>query len=168
MFYFILDRVRFQADFQPLRNSVQAPLTSRGFYTIVITDGLSFRKSHSSPEAKTPMTFKRSFISDEKDKKEDERRSGLNRRWIKAPYEGVERRSGADRRNELTQAEPSSAVPSSDGKMESLEKIVLSTTLRLEALARLLVAKGVLRPEELTDMLQNMQAEYQPHQLKED
>jgi hypothetical protein len=52
--------------------------------------------------------------------------------------------------------------------MESLEKIVLSTTLRLEALARLLVAKGVLRPEELTDMLQNMQAEYQPHQLKED
>lgn len=28
------------------------------------------------------------------------RRSGLNRRWIKAPYSGPERRSGADRREE--------------------------------------------------------------------
>ena len=114
------------------------------------------------------MTFKRSFISDEKDKKDDERRSGLNRRWIKAPYEGVERRSGTDRRNELSQGEPSSTVPASDNKMETLEKIVLSTTLRVEALARLLVVKGVLSPEELADMLRNMQAEYQPHQLKED
>jgi hypothetical protein len=114
------------------------------------------------------MTFKRSFIPDEKEKKEDERRSGLNRRWIKAPYDGVERRSGMDRRSEFSQGSPSDTVASSDNHLASLENIVVTTTLRLEALARLLVAKGVLSPDELAEMLRTMQTEYQPHQLKDD
>ena len=112
------------------------------------------------------MTFKRSFTLDKQ--KEDERRSGLNRRWIKAPYDGVERRRGSDRRNELPQG-PTPAPAGSDAeRTESLEKLLLSTTVRLEALARLLVEKGVLSHEELADMLSAMQAEYHPPQLKED
>jgi hypothetical protein len=40
--------------------------------------------------------------------------------------------------------------------------------VRLEALARLLVEKGALTHDELGDMLQTMQAKYQPQILKED
>jgi hypothetical protein len=111
------------------------------------------------------MTFKRSFISDEKEKKDAERRSGLNRRWIKAPYEGVERRSGTDRRSDMYQELSSNTTVN---QLDSIEKLVISTTLRLEALARLLVAKGILSPEELAEMLRTIQAEYQPHPLRED
>jgi hypothetical protein len=112
------------------------------------------------------MTFKRSFTTDTK--KAQERRSGLNRRWIKAPYEGEERRSGKDRRNALLQEQtPEPAVSDAD-RTESLEKLMLSTTVRLEALARLLVEKGILSHGELADMLKAMQAEYQSQQLKED
>lgn len=112
------------------------------------------------------MTFKRSFTSDRKT--EDERRSGLNRRWIKAPYDGVERRRGCDRRSELP-LEPTPEPAGSDAeRTESLEKLLFSTTVRLEALARLLVEKGVLSHEELADMLNTMQAEYQPKKLKRD
>jgi hypothetical protein len=110
------------------------------------------------------MTFKRSFTSDKQ--KEDERRSGLNRRWIKAPYDGVERRSGSDRRNELPLEPASEPAGSGAERTESLEKLLLSTTVRLEALARLLVEKGVLSHEELADMLNTMQAEYRPRKLK--
>lgn len=96
-----------------------------------------------------------------------ERRSGLNRRWIKAPYDGPERRSGKDRRGESPRLESSKPAHSAAERAESLEKLLLSTTVRLEALARLLVEKGVLRQEELSEMLRNMQAEYQHQQLKE-
>jgi hypothetical protein len=112
------------------------------------------------------MTFKRSFTSDKQ--KEDERRSGLNRRWIKAPYDGVERRSGSDRRNELPLGPASEPAGSGAERTESIEKLLLSTTVRLEALARLLVEKGVLSHEELADMLNTMQAEYRPRKLKRD
>jgi hypothetical protein len=112
------------------------------------------------------MTFKRSFTTD--GRKAQERRSGLNRRWIKAPYDGEERRSGKDRRSELPQEQNSEPEDSAAERTESLEKVMLSTTLRLEALARLLVQKRILSPEELADMLRAMQAEYQSHQLKQD
>jgi len=114
------------------------------------------------------MTFKRSFISDEKEKKDAERRSGLNRRWIKAPYEGVERRSGTDRRSDMYQELSSNTTAPTVNQLDSIEKLVISNTLRLEALARLLVAKGILSPEELAEMLRTIQAEYQPHPLRED
>ena len=112
------------------------------------------------------MTFKRSFTTDTK--KAAERRSGLNRRWIKAPYEGEERRSGKDRRNGLPLEQVSDPTASNAERTESLEKLMFSTTVRLEALARLLVEKGILSHEELADMLRAMQAEYQSQQLKED
>ncbi|MCU0603598.1 MAG: hypothetical protein MUC33_13155 [Desulfobacterales bacterium] len=112
------------------------------------------------------MTFKRCYTTD--NKKEDERRSGLNRRWIKAPYDGVERRRGSDRRHEFP-PEPTADIAGSEaGRTESIEKLLLSTTVRLEALARLLVEKGVLSHEELADMLNTMQAEYRPRKLKGD
>jgi hypothetical protein len=110
------------------------------------------------------MTFKRSFTTD--NKKEVDRRSGLNRRWIKAPYDGVERRRGIDRRDELPPEPTADIAGSGSGRTESLEKLLLSTTVRLEALARLLVEKGVLSHAELADMLNTMQAEYHPRKLK--
>jgi hypothetical protein len=112
------------------------------------------------------MTFKRSFTSDTP--KEAERRSGLNRRWIKAPYDGVDRRRGGDRRNESAPGDPFDPGMSAAERAQSLEKLLLSTTVRLEALTRLLVSKGVLSPEELADVLRDMQAEYQPQELKEE
>jgi hypothetical protein len=40
--------------------------------------------------------------------------------------------------------------------------------VRLEALARLLVAKGLLSPKEISDMLQTLQSEYRHPQIKRD
>lgn len=111
------------------------------------------------------MTFKRIIPPADAGR---ERRSGMNRRWIKTPYPGAERRSGKDRRGEPTSMDGGDTAGSADERTESLEHLVLSTTVRLEALARLLVAKGVLDPRELSDMLKTMQAEYRPPQIKDD
>jgi hypothetical protein len=109
------------------------------------------------------MTFKRSSAPGERT---SERRSGMNRRWIKAPYQGADRRCGRDRRGEappLASTRPAEPVPE---RTESIENMVLSTTVRLEALARLLVAKGLLSSEELSDMLQTLQSEYRQARIK--
>jgi hypothetical protein len=111
------------------------------------------------------MSFKRSFASPPPG---NDRRSGLNRRWIKSPYDGVERRSGKDRRLELLLAEASSASAAGADRIEALEKLLLSTTLRMEALARLLVEKRILTHEELRDMLQSIHAAYQEKRLEAD
>lgn len=112
------------------------------------------------------MTSKRSFPTDTM--KAPERRSGLNRRWIKSPYEGEERRSGKDRRNPLPQEQTSDPMVSAAERTESLEKLLLATTVRLEALARLLVEKGILNHAELADMLRAIQAEYHSQQIDAD
>jgi len=109
------------------------------------------------------MTFKRIFTSESS---VTERRSGLNRRWIKAPYAGVERRRGRDRRNEDPPAMEDPLSPAE--RTEALEKLLLSTTVHLEALARLLVAKGIMTRAELMDMLKAIQDEYQNKQLEEE
>jgi hypothetical protein len=109
------------------------------------------------------MTFKRSFTPEASDK---ERRSGLNRRWIKAPYDGVDRRSRQDRRNEAAPEEPLAAADVDPERYESVEALLVSTTLRLEALARLLVDKGVLSHQELADALRTMQRDYERPRLK--
>jgi hypothetical protein len=114
---------------------------------------------------KNVMAFKRSSDMDETAR---ERRSGMNRRWIKTPYHGVERRSGRDRRAESPSLEAAKTSESAAERAESLEKLVLSTTVRLEALARLLVEKGLLSHQELSEMLQTMQAEYDHQQIKQD
>jgi hypothetical protein len=111
------------------------------------------------------MTFKRSAINDNPAR---ERRSGLNRRWIKAPYDGNERRSGQDRRGVSVDLEPVELLESQSQRSGSLENLLFSTTLRLEALARLLIAKGLLSHRELADMLQAIQNEYPYPQLKKD
>lgn len=109
------------------------------------------------------MTFKRIFTSESS---VTERRSGLNRRWIKAPYGGVERRRGRDRRDEDPSARPEALSPAE--RTEALEKLLLSTTVHLEALARLLVAKGIMTRAELMDMLKTIHDEYQHKQLDEE
>jgi hypothetical protein len=111
------------------------------------------------------MTFKRIIPPADANR---ERRSGMNRRWIKTPYPGAERRSGKDRRGEPPSMDAGDTAGSTDGRAESLEHLVISTTVRLEALARLLVAKGLLDPRELSDMLKTMQSEYRPPQIKDD
>lgn len=110
------------------------------------------------------MTFKRSGAGDETAR---ERRSGMNRRWIKMPYHGAERRSGRDRRGEATPLEALKTDESAAERTEALEKLILSTTVRLEALARLLMDKGLLSHQELSEMLQTMQAEYHHQQIKQ-
>jgi hypothetical protein len=109
------------------------------------------------------MTFKRSFTQDPAS---EERRSGLNRRWIKAPYDGVERRRGQDRRGDAPEA-PASFPPDPEPE-QSLEALLFSTTVRLEALARLLIQKGLVSHQELADALRAMQQELQPPRLKKD
>ena len=109
------------------------------------------------------MTFKRIFTSESS---VTERRSGLNRRWIKAPYGGVERRRGRDRRNEDPPAMEDALSPAE--RTEALEKLLLSTTVHLEALARLLVAKGIMTRAELMDMLKAIHDEYQDKQLEKE
>ena len=111
------------------------------------------------------MTFKRSLTTDSSAR---DRRSGMNRRWIKAPYQGVERRSGTDRRTDMSPTEAAEEAVSVCERTESLEKLMLSTSVRLEALARLLMQKGIFSQEELADMLRTMQAEYRNKQLRED
>ena len=111
------------------------------------------------------MTFKRIGATDPTP---SDRRSGMNRRWIKTPYHGVERRSGSDRRGEFSPLEASEPNRSVAERTESLEKLLLSNTVRLEAVARLLVEKGLLSPRELSEMLETMQAEYQHPELKQE
>jgi hypothetical protein len=108
------------------------------------------------------MTFKR---SSDLDVPTGNRRSGMNRRWIKAPYQGVERRSGKDRRGESPPLETSKSDVSVAERTESIEKLLFSTTVRLEALARLLVEKGLLSHKELSEMLQTLHIEYQHQQI---
>jgi len=109
------------------------------------------------------MTFKRIFTSESS---LTERRSGLNRRWIKAPYGGVERRRGRDRRDE-DPPEREDALSLAE-RTEALEKLLLATTVHLETLARLLVTKGIMTRAELMDMLKTIHDEYQNKQLDED
>ena len=109
------------------------------------------------------MTFKRIFTSESS---VAERRSGLNRRWIKAPYGGVERRRGRDRRDEDPPGREDALSPAE--RTEALEKLLLATTVHLEALARLLVAKGIMTRAELMDMLKTIHDEYQHKQLDEE
>jgi hypothetical protein len=94
-----------------------------------------------------------------------DRRSRLDRRWIKARYQGEERRSGKDRRSEveLKVLDRDLPVPENAGpkKMEGLEKLLVSNTIQLEAVTRLLLEKGILKEDELVAMMKTVQAEYQ-------
>lgn len=54
-------------------------------------------------------------------------------------------------------------VPENAGskKMEGLEKLLVSNTIQLEAVTRLLLDKHILQEDELLKMMKTVQAEYQ-------
>jgi len=89
------------------------------------------------------------------------RHSTFNRRWIKSDYKGKERRGGKDRREKL----PAKTLPvpeDFDSKQGTgLEKLLVSNAIQLEALTRILIDKGYVYEEELIDMMNKIQVEYQ-------
>jgi hypothetical protein len=101
-----------------------------------------------------------------------DRRSRLDRRWIKSPYPGEERRSGTDRRSkiELPGLNPNLPVAEDAApyKMKGLERLLVSNTIQLEAVTRLLLQKDILDENELLEMMKTVQAEYQTNLAPED
>ena len=96
-----------------------------------------------------------------------DRRSAFNRRWIKSDYGGEERRSGKDRREKLRTKDRSAAedLPVAENhelnKKTGLERLLVTNTVQLEALTRILLAKGYVSEDELMEMMNKVQAEYQ-------
>ncbi len=114
------------------------------------------------------MTFRKSI----RHRARSDRRSRLDRRWIKSQYPGEDRRSGKDRRTAIEfeglkreLPVPEDAPPN---KLIGLEKLMVSNTIQLEAVTRLLLQKGVLKEGELLEMMQTVQAEYQANLKAED
>ena len=90
-----------------------------------------------------------------------DRRSGFNRRWIKSDYKGVERRSGEDRRQRIQLMDPPLLEDLGSNKMVGLEKLLVSNSIQLEAITRLLLEKGMIEEQELLEMMNKIQTEYQ-------
>jgi hypothetical protein len=100
--------------------------------------------------------------------RKNDRRSGFNRRWIKSRYSGEDRRSGKDRREGLP-GPRDLAVPGKTeaNKMVGIEKLLVSNTIQLEAVTRILLEKGIIGDQELLEMIKNVQSEYQDNFAKE-
>jgi hypothetical protein len=94
------------------------------------------------------------------DIKQLERRSGFNRRWIKSDYNGQERRRVKDRRERPTSKDLLVSEDLDTKKMVGFEKLLISTTIQLEAITRLLLQKGMIKEEELLEMMNQVQSEY--------
>ena len=90
-----------------------------------------------------------------------DRRTGFNRRWIKSDYSGQERRSVKDRREGLQVKDLLVSEDLDTKKMVGFEKLLVSTTIQLEAITRLLLQKGMIKEEELLEMMNQIQSEYQ-------
>ena len=86
------------------------------------------------------------------DMKQPERRSGFNRRWIKSQYSGQERRKVKDRRDERPAKNLLVPEDLNSKKMLGFEKLMVSTTIQLEAVTRLLLEKGVIGEKELLEI----------------
>jgi hypothetical protein len=93
--------------------------------------------------------------------KSDNRRSGLDRRWIIAPHEGPERRSGKDRRPTLEESEVILADQSDSNEIATIQDLLMANSMQLDAIAQLLIEKGVFSKEDLFNMLKRIQKEYQ-------
>ncbi len=102
---------------------------------------------------------------------QSDRRSRLDRRWIKSHYQGEERRSGKDRRSEIEFKDLNRGLPvpedSESKKLVGLEKLLVSNTIQLEAVTRLLLEKGIIEEDELLALMKTVQAEYQNNQKPE-
>ncbi len=94
------------------------------------------------------------------DIKHIERCSGFNRRWIKSDYRGQERRRVKDRREGLPFRDLLVSEDLDTKKMVGFEKLLVSTTIQLEAITRLLLQKGVIKEDELLEMMNQIQSEY--------
>ena len=98
--------------------------------------------------------------------RDKDRRSVFNRRWIKTDYQGEERRSGKDRREEPPlKGSPVEDLPvpenSDSQKRTGLERLLVTNTIQLEALTRILLEKGIVNDTELMQMMNRVQVEYQ-------
>jgi hypothetical protein len=89
------------------------------------------------------------------------RRSGLDRRWIIAPRDGRERRSGKDRRAEADSGGTSMAENIDAHEMTTFKDLLMANSLQVDAVAQLLIEKGIFTKEEFFDMLKRVQAEYE-------
>jgi hypothetical protein len=104
-------------------------------------------------------------------RRQSDRRSHLDRRWIKSHYQGEERRSGNDRRSEIEFKNLDINLPVSEDsdskKFVGLERLLVSNTVQLEAVTRLLLEKGILDENELLSMMKTVQSEYHTDQQSE-
>jgi hypothetical protein len=89
-----------------------------------------------------------------------ERRSGFNRRWIKSDYSGQDRRTVKDRRDDRPFQDLLLSEDLDTKKIVGFEKLLVSTTIQLEAITRLLLQKGMIEEEELLEMMNQIQSEY--------
>ena len=94
------------------------------------------------------------------DSKHLDRRSGFNRRWIKSGYGGQERRTIKDRRDGRPLQDLLLSKDLDSRKIAGFEKLLVSTTIQLEAITRLLLQKGMIEEEELLEMMSQIQTEY--------
>ena len=99
---------------------------------------------------------KKSSAEDDKN-----RRSGLDRRWIIAPHDGPERRSGRDRRKALEDGSIVATDKSETNEIATIQDLLMANSMQLDAIAQLLIEKGLFSKEELFNMLKRIQREYQ-------
>jgi hypothetical protein len=91
----------------------------------------------------------------------ENRRSGLDRRWIIAPHDGEERRSGKDRRTEADSGGVLMTENMDANQMTTFKDLLLANSLQVDAVAQLLIEKGIFTKDEFFDMLKRVQIEYE-------
>ncbi len=89
------------------------------------------------------------------------RRSGLDRRWIIAPHDGPERRSGSDRRKNLENDGMLVPETGDSNEIATIQDLLMANSMQLDAIAQLLIEKGIFSKEDLFNMLKRIQKEYQ-------
>jgi hypothetical protein len=89
------------------------------------------------------------------------RRSGLDRRWIIAPHDGPERRSGKDRRKALEEGSLVATEESDQSEISTIQDLLMANSMQLDAIAQILIEKGIFSKDELFNMLKRIQREYQ-------
>jgi hypothetical protein len=105
-------------------------------------------------------------MSDEKNSSQNSnhsknRRSGLDRRWIIAPHSGQDRRSGKDRRTGLNSGGALVTDDMDSNEMSTFKDLLLANSLQVDAVAQLLIEKGIITKDEFFDMLKRVQTEYE-------
>ena len=103
------------------------------------------------------------FMADPKSpiyRRKKDRRSVFNRRWIKSDYSGEERRNGKDRRQGLSAKDLLVPQDFDSKKRSRLEKLLVSNTIQLEALTRILLDKGYVTEAELMEMMNKIQVDH--------